>query len=115
MLRNSHRLYADATLQLKSTDGKMDETSRGLITVQLRTVTLKQTAADAVTDARDHIERSGIADSAAAASDSKPFQAMDAAVGFDPQNSDFLRALGNVLSKLDVFIGIIDKASQVGI
>jgi hypothetical protein len=47
--------------------------------------------------------------------DSKLVQATAVAVGLDPQNSDFLKALGNVLSKLDVFVRIIDKTSQVRI
>jgi hypothetical protein len=96
-------------------DGKTDQSNRGFISVQLSASTSTQTAADAVNNARGDIERSGIAESVATSAYSKLVQATAVAVGLDPQNSAFLKALGNVLSKLDVFVRIIDKTSQVRI
>ena len=106
-----HWYPTDVSLQLKAVDNKTDETNKGFITVQLRTVTPARSAADAVTTARDDIERSGIVDSVGVPTDSEPVKVMGTAVG---SNSDFQQGLGNVLSKLDIFVRIVDKTSQVG-
>jgi hypothetical protein len=110
-----HILSADAMLQLKAMDGKMDETSRGFITVQFSTAAPTQPASLAVTNARDDIVRRGLTDSLAADTDSKPMKVMDVAVGLDPMNTGFTMALESILSKLDVFVRIVDKGSQVRI
>jgi hypothetical protein len=107
-LRDSHRISTDAILQLKSMDRKT-KFGRGCITVKLTSVALMQ--ANAVTSASFEIERT-IADSVATASDS---ETLAVTVGLDLQNSDFLNAIRSVLTKLDVFVRIVDKTSQVRI
>ena len=57
-------------MELKGVDGKTDETNKGFIIVQLSRVTRMQTTADAVANARNDIEHSGIGDGVMAVSNS---------------------------------------------
>ena len=66
----------------------------------------------AMSNALQDIQRSGLQQSAGL-SDSKPMQVMDAAVNTDPQQNNFLMALGNVVSKLDLLVQIVDKTAKV--
>ena len=65
-------------------------------------------------NAREDIEHGGISKSAAAA-DSEGIQCMDAAIGAVQEPGALEMALWGVVSKLDVFINIIDKTSQVSV
>ena len=73
-----------------------------------------QAGAIARSNAHEDIERGGIAKSAAAAG-SGAVQAIDAAVGAVQEQGDLEKALGSVVSKLDVFVQIMDKTSQVSV
>jgi len=91
-------------LELRSKDG----TSKGFITVRLSIDDLTQAGAIAVSNAREDIERGRISKPAAAAAGSGAF-----GVGAIPEPGDLEMALGSVVSKLDIFINIVDKTSQV--
>jgi hypothetical protein len=97
-------------LELKSGERKKgDDTRQGFITVRLNTD--GHIDAIAISNAHQDIERSEILRSADAA-DSQPIQVMDT-LTVVPQANDFLKALESVISKLDVFVQIIDQTSKV--
>jgi hypothetical protein len=97
-------------LELRSSDG----TSKGFITVKLSVYEPAQAGAIARSNAREDIERSKISKSAAAAG-SGAVQATDAAVGAVQEPGDLEKALESVVSKLDIFVQIMDKTSQVSV
>jgi hypothetical protein len=101
-------------LELRSKDGKAVYTRKGFITVRLSTVELTQTSEIARVNAREDIERGGISNSAAAA-DSGGVGGMNAAVGAVQEPGALDTGLGSVVSKLDVFVNIIDKTLQVSL
>jgi hypothetical protein len=104
-------MATDATLQLKMADGDKNDKNGGFITVHLGTDTQIQTGAIAIINARQDIESSGIANSVAAG-DSKAVQDADRGLNADPQNA-FQSALEGVVSKLDIFVQIVDQTSKV--
>lgn len=108
LLHDSSELSTDTTLQLKAVDGGMDDTSRGFITVRLIPYTINQTSAISVLNAHEDIElmQYGVADH-------MPAQSIDLGIGFTVKNDDFHKALASVVSKLDLFVHIVDKASMV--
>ena len=71
-----------------------------------------QAGAIARANAHEDVEHGGISGSAAAGY-SGAIRAMDAAVGAIQEPGDLEKALGSVVSKLDVFVQIMDKTSQV--
>ena len=80
----------------------------------LSTAELTQAGEIARVNAREDIEHGGILNSAAAA-DSGGVPGMDVAVGAVQGPGALETALWSVVSKLDVFVGIIDKTSQVSV
>jgi len=78
----------------------------------LSTAELTQAGEIARVNACGDIEHSGISKSAAAA-DSGGIQSMDAVVGAVQEPGALETALWSVVSKLDIFVNIIDKTSQV--
>ena len=101
----------DATLELRSKESSLDNSKKGLITIRLSTSDPVQTGALAVSNARQDIERSGILKLAANAN-SEHAQVLGAAID---TTGRLATALAIILSKLDVFIDIIDKTSKVSI
>jgi hypothetical protein len=95
-------------LELRSNDG----TSQGSITVRLSICEPTQAGAIARANAREDLEHGGILGSAAAGY-SGAVRITDAAVGVVQQPGDLENALGSIVSKLAVFIQIMDKTSQV--
>lgn len=93
-------------------DGKIDHAGGGCITVQLTCDTPIQTGAIAVSNALEDIKHSGILDSGI--TNYMSAKSTDVAVEITAAiNNDFLRRLSNVVSKLDVFVQVVDKASKV--
>jgi hypothetical protein len=101
-------------LELRSKDDKAGYTRKGFITVRLSTVELTQAGEIARVNAREDIEHGGLSNSAAAA-DSGGVQGMDAAVAAVQEPGALETALWSVVSKLDVFVNIMDKTSQVSV
>jgi hypothetical protein len=101
-------------LELRSKDGKAGYTRKGFITVRLSTTELTQAGEIARVNAHEDIEHRGISKYAAAA-DSGAIQGMDDAVGAVQQPGALDTPLFSVVSKLDVFVNIIDKTSQVSL
>ncbi|KIM82890.1 hypothetical protein PILCRDRAFT_7772 [Piloderma croceum F 1598] len=101
-----------ATLELRSKDGKVGYTRKGFITVRLSTAELTQAGEIARANAREDIEHGGISKSAGAA-DSGAVQGMNDAVGAVQEPGALETALWSVVSKLDIFVNIIDKTSDV--
>jgi hypothetical protein len=99
---------------LRSKDGKAASTSKGFITVRFSTPEPTQAGEIARSNAREDIKRGGISKSAAATG-SGAVQGMDAAVGVAPEPGGLEMALGSVVSKLDIFVKIVDKTSQVSV
>jgi hypothetical protein len=99
---------------LRSKDGKSGYTRKGFITVRLSTAEPTQTGEIARVNAREDMEQGGISKSAAAA-DSRGVQGMDAAAGAVQGPAALETVLWSVISKLDVFVQIIDRTSQVSV
>ena len=99
-------------MQLK--DGKAGSTSKGFITVRLSTHEPTQAGEIVRSNAREDIKRGGISNSAAAAGFGV-VQVMDATLGAVSEPGGLDMALGSVVSKLDIFVKIIDKTSQVSV
>ena len=91
-----------------------DASRKGSITVRLSIYEPTQAGAIARSHAREDIERGRIAKSAGAAG-SGAVQAIDAAVGAVQEPGDLEKALESVVSKLDIFVQIMDKTSQVSV
>jgi hypothetical protein len=87
---------------------------KGFITVRLSTSDSTQTGAIAMSIARQDIERSDIATVTALAG-SEPVQVMGAAVDFVSHPGDIVTLLGGVVSKLAVFVQVVDQAAKVSV
>jgi hypothetical protein len=106
--RESYELCTDIHLELKSAEGKAEDTSQGLIIIQLSTD--DQADAIALSNAQHDIQHSDILRS------KSPVEAVGLSQVTGPvavQGSDSLKALGDVVSKLAEFIQFIDKTSMV--
>jgi hypothetical protein len=103
---------AEAILELRLTESGSHKSDKGIITVQLSTIDPTQIGALAISNARQYIERGRIMKSAATA-ESEPVQATRNAAVVVSQPVDLAIAFSGVVSKLDLFIQIIDKASRV--
>jgi hypothetical protein len=104
----------DATLELKPTSGEADNRSCGSIAVRLDAIDVSTAGAMAVGNAMQDTELAGV-DHSAAALDSTALQVLDGGVALVPKTTDFLNSLGNVMSKLDLFVQIVDKTAKVSI
>ena len=65
-------------------------------------------------NAMQDTELAGV-DHSAAALDSTALQVLDGGVALVPKTTDFVNSLGNVMSKLDLFVQIVDKTAKVSI
>ncbi|KIM73366.1 hypothetical protein PILCRDRAFT_728873 [Piloderma croceum F 1598] len=101
-----------AVLELRSKKGRADSTINGLITVRLSTSDPTLAGAIAMSTVRQDIERSDIL-AVTAAGDSRPAQVFGAAVTFVSQPGDIVTLLESVISKLDLFVRIVDQAATV--
>ena len=95
-------------MELRSNDG----TSQGYITVRLSICEPDQAGAIAHANAREDLEHGAILGYAAAGY-SGAVRIADSAVGVVQQPGDLENVLGSIVSKLNVFIQIMDKTSQV--
>jgi hypothetical protein len=82
--------------------------------VQLNTIDTGTAGTIAVANAMQDINLGGV-DHSAAASDSTALQVLDGGVALVPKATDFLNSLSNVVSKLDLFVQIVDKTAKVSI
>lgn len=80
-------------------DGSNNNASGGFIVLQVTTESLIQAGGTAIANVRQDIEHSGIVD-------------MVATGGF-VNNDNFLNSLGVVVTKLGIFVRIVDKAAKV--
>jgi hypothetical protein len=100
-------------LGLKGSRGQ--HSSRGFITIQLSAGDATQMGSLAISNARQDIERHEIGQSPAVFQ-FEPVQPMGAAgsnVSQQQQQGDFGTALWNIVSKLELFIAIMDRTSKV--
>jgi hypothetical protein len=95
-------------LELRSKDG----TGKGFITVRLSISGPTQAGVIAISNAREDMERSRIMKSTVTTG-SGVVQDMGAAIGPVQESVGLEMMLGSVISKLNVFVQIIDKTSQV--
>jgi hypothetical protein len=91
---------------------KQKHRPRGAITLQLSAVNPTEASKNIVDNALQDISHSGV-DRSAGAADSEAVQFADATAYADPAQSDFSKALENVVSKLDIFVQLLDKAAKV--
>jgi hypothetical protein len=103
---------ADAKLELVSKGGGANHSSRGFITIRLSTGSVAQMGALALSNARQDIEHRRIMQPGAAIQP-RSVQPTGAPGGDSSQPKDFATALGNVVSKLDQFVNIMDRTSKV--
>ena len=93
-------------------DGSDHRSTTGHITVHLVATIMAQTGELAASNARRDVEGSDILKSVDAAQ-SAPMQAVGAVANIDLNSNNFLKSLKSILSKLDVFVQIVDKTSKV--
>jgi hypothetical protein len=107
---NIHDAAIDATLELR----KADNRSRGIITVRLDSIDTSAAGAIAVGNAMQDAVLGGV-DHSAAALDSSALQVLDGGAAAVGSATNFLHSLSNVVSKLDLFVQIVDKTAKVSI
>ena len=98
-------------MELRSTEGRADDAIKGSITVRLTASDPTQAGSIAISNARRDIERSDIAKFP----ESEPIQVVETAVNVVSQSRDIVTALGSVVSKLDLFVRIVDQAATVSV
>ena len=101
----------DAVLELRSTKGS-DSTIIGLISVRLSTSDPAQAGAMAISNAQQDIKRGDIAKFTGLA-DSEPARVVGAAVDIVAHPGNIVTSLESVVSKLGVFVRIVDQAAKV--
>jgi hypothetical protein len=106
--------YPDAILELMSKETGLDSSRKGVITVQLGPSDLIQTGTLAISNIRQDLDQRGIP-KLTTAFDYGRARGMGAAVTIWSQPGGLAKALERVVSKLDLFIQIIDKTSKVSI
>jgi hypothetical protein len=84
---------------------------KGFITVRLSASNPTQTGAIAMSIARQDLERSDIG--ATVLVGSEPAQVAGSAVNFVSHPGDIVTLLGSVVSKLGLFVQIVDQAAKV--
>jgi hypothetical protein len=114
-LRQDSSYYKDTTSELRLKIGKLGYARKDFITIRLNTTEPTRAGKIARINTHEDIEHSGISKSAAATADSRRSQGMDPAIGVVREPGSLETALWSVVSKLNVFINIIDKASQVSV
>jgi hypothetical protein len=107
---NIYNAAIDATLELR----KADNRSRGIITVRLDSTDTSAAGAIAVGNAMRDVVLGGV-DHSAAALDSSALQVLDGGAAAVGSATNFLQSLSNVVSKLDLFVQIVDKTAKVSI
>jgi hypothetical protein len=100
----------DVTLELWMTDNK----SRGTITVQLNGVDSPAAGAVPIANAMQDIRLGGV-DHSAAILDSTALKLLDGGVAAVGSTANSLNSLSNVISKLGLFVQIVDKTAKVNI
>ena len=100
----------DATLELSMSGNK----SRGTITVQLNGVDNPAAGAVPIANAMRDIRLGGV-DHSAATLDSTALQLLDGSVAAVGSAANTLNSLSNVISKLGLFVQIVDKTAKVNI
>ena len=100
----------DTTLELRMTDNK----SHGTITVQLNGVDSPAAGSVPVANAMQDIRLGGV-DHSAAALDSTTLKLLDGGVAAVGSTANSLNSLSNVISKLGLFVQIVDKTAKVNI
>ena len=103
----------DAVLELQSMK-RSDSTIMGLITVQLSTSDPARAGVIAILNAQQDIERGNIT-GFAGITDSKPARVVGAAVNVVANPRDVVTLLESVVSKLDVFVQIVNQAAKVNL
>ena len=109
---NLQDVPADATLELKATDGRSDYSDCGTIAVRLGAVDSSKAGAIVISNTLQDIKLSGV-DHLAVATESEVYQVVDAGVTAGSKQSVFLDSLYGVMSKLEIFVQIVDKAAKV--
>jgi hypothetical protein len=109
-----NRTFAGANLELTSVEHMGHTTATGAITIQLNTVDSALFSAITTSNARQDIDHSEIV-KATGLAPSTPRQTIDAAYNVGPKSSNFLQPLQSVISKLDIFVQIMDKISKVNL
>ena len=107
---NIHDAAIDATLELRMADNK----SRGTITVQLNGIDSPAAGAVPIANAMQDIRLGGV-DHSAAAHDSTALKVLDGGVAAVGSTANSLNSLSNVISKLGLFVQIVDKTAKVNI
>ena len=96
-------------MELRSKDG----TGKGFITVRLSISGPTQAGVIAISNAREDMERSRIMKSTVTTGSG--VQDMGAAIGPVQESVGLEMMLGSIILKLNVFVQIIDKTSQVSV
>ena len=96
---DAHNLFADVTLELISPRCQTKTDRTGTLTVLLHEIDQAEVGSTAVMAARNNIETSGIAIK-------KKFQDID-------NNSNYLGALGTIVTQLDTLVQGVDQAAKV--
>ena len=91
-----------------------DSTIKGFITVRLSTSDPTRAGAIAISNAQQDIERGDITGFTGLA-DSEPARVVGAAVNVVTNPGDIVTLLESVVSKLDVFVRIVDRAAKVNL
>ena len=78
---------------MRVSNDKQDNKPQGTITLQLSTVSSPEASKAVIDNALQGIDKNGV-DHLAAAAESEPVQLFDAIANADPQQTDFLKALG---------------------
>ena len=96
---DAHKSFADVTLELVSSRGQTETDRTGTLTVLLHEIDQAEVGSIAVTAARHNIETSGIAIR-------KKLQDLD-------NNSNYLDALGAIVTQLETLVQGVDQAAKV--
>jgi hypothetical protein len=102
----------DTTLELKAADGKADDKGCGTITLRLRAIERSKAGENVIKSTRQDIQLSGV-DQFSTDNESETAQVLDVALGADIRQSPFMKSLWGIVSKLDVFVQVVDKTSKV--
>lgn len=101
----------DVTLDIKSISGRPDRGRTGYIIVCLSTIDPAQGAAIAVGNARQDADRRGLGRSAAIADSETTLGS--GVLDLDSDVVQFAKALQNVVSKLNLFVQMVDAIAKV--
>ena len=102
----------DVTLELKAIGGNPDNKNRGTITMQLNAIDNSKAGVVAAGNTLQDIKFGGI-DHSSAVADSNTSQVLGVSAPAAAAQSDFVKPLWGVMSKLDLFVQIVDKTAKV--